>query len=259
MAPQRAMETAVLPAFTVVQQLRIALRMLGIVLVALLVIPAHVLVKLLGNGKAVPPFFLWAIGRVAGLRVHVKGTPQRGALLVGNHLSWLDILALAGAAKARFVAHAGLAGNGGLKWLCDQNHTVFITRDVRGSVATQVEQVREALGERPLVIFPEGTTDNGLALLPFRSSLLSAVEPLAHEVPIQPFALEFADAGEISWFGDEPGLTNVLRVLARKGRIDVTIHFLAPLAGEALTNRKTMTATAQQAVVAVLDLPVGIA
>ncbi len=259
MAPQRGLDADAPPQFTLAEQLRIALRMTGIVLVALVVVPAHVVVKLLGSRDAVPPFFLWAVGRVAGLRVQVEGQPERGALLVGNHLSWLDILALAGAANARFVAHAGLAGHGGLKWLCDQNRTVFITRDVRGSVAAQVEQVRTALGERPLVIFPEGTTDNGRALLPFRSSLLSAVEPLAHAVPIQPFALDYADAGEISWFGDEPGLANVRRVLARKGRTEVTIQFLTPLAGEALANRKTMTAAAQQAVAAALDLPVGIA
>ena len=71
---------------------------------------------------------------------------------------------------------------------------MFIARDERGSVAGQVEQVRAALGERPLTIFPEGTTSDGTALLPFKSSLLSAVEPLPHEVPIQPVALDYADA-----------------------------------------------------------------
>ena len=98
------------------------------------------------------------MGRMAGLRVRTEGSPRRGALFLANHESWLDVLALAGASRAIFVAHSGLTVHGGLKWLCDQNHTVFITRHQRGSVADQVEQVRAALGERPVTIFPEGTT-----------------------------------------------------------------------------------------------------
>jgi 1-acyl-sn-glycerol-3-phosphate acyltransferase len=204
-------------------------------------------VTLLARREIMPPLFLAVMGRAAGLRVRTEGTPRRGALLIGNHVSWLDVLALAGTSRARFVAHSGLTGHGALKWLCDQNDTVFVTRHQRGSVAEQVEQVRAALGERPVTIFPEGTTNDGTALLPFKSSLLSAVEPLAHEVPIQPVALDYKDAPDIAWFGDEPGMANVNRILSRPGRVELTIKFLEPLAGEALSNRKTMTAAAQAA------------
>ena len=195
-----------------------------------------------------PPLFLAVMGRAAGLRVRTEGKPEPGSLLIANHVSWLDVLALAGTSRARFVAHSGLTGHPALKWLCDQNDTVFVTRHQRGSVAEQVEQVRAALGERPVTIFPEGTTNDGTALLPFKSSLLSAVEPLAHEVPIQPVALDYQHAAEIAWFGDEPGMANVNRILARPGRVELTIRFLEPLAGEALSNRKTMTAAAQAAI-----------
>jgi len=194
------------------------------------------------------------MGRIAGLSVRTDGTPREGALFLANHLSWLDILALAGASRARFVAHSGLTVHGGLKWLCDQNDTVFVMREKRGSVAGQVEQVRAALGERPLTIFPEGTTDDGTALRPFKSSLLSAVEPLAGTVPIQPVALDYVDAPGIAWFDDEPGMANVRRILARPGRVELTIRFLEPLAGEALANRKTMTAAAQAAIAEALRL-----
>jgi hypothetical protein len=147
-----------------------------------------------------------------------------------------------------------LTVHGGLKWLCEQNHTVFITRDRRGSVAAQVEQVRAALGGHPLTIFPEGTTSDGTAMLPFKSSLLSAVEPLAHAVPVQPVALDYADAPGIAWFGNEHGMANVRRILARPGRIELTIRFLEPLAGEELADRKAMTASAQAAIAGALRL-----
>ena len=143
--------------------------------------------------------------------------------------------------------------HGGLKWLCDQNDTVFIAREKRGSVAAQVEQVGAALGERPVVIFPEGTTNDGTSLLPFKSSLLSAVEPLADEVPIQPVALDYEDAAQIAWFNDEPGMANVRKILTRR-RVELTIRFLEPLAGEALANRKTMIAAAQSAIEQALHL-----
>jgi 1-acyl-sn-glycerol-3-phosphate acyltransferase len=213
-----------------------------------------VVLSLFGLREPMPPLFLWFMGRMAGLRVRTEGTPREGALFLANHESWLDILALAGTSRAIFVAHSGLTVHGGLKWLCDQNDTVFIARDRRGSVATQVEQVRAALGEQPLTIFPEGTTNDGTALRPFKSSLLAAVERLADEVPIQPVALDYADAPGIAWFDAEPGLANVRRILARRGRVELTIRFLEPLAGDALANRKTMTAAAQAAIAEALRL-----
>ena len=212
------------------------------------------MLSLLGPREFVPPLFLGFMGRVAGLRVLTEGTPRKGALFLANHVSWLDILALAGTGRAILVAHSGLKVHGGLKWLCEQNDTVFITRHQRGTVAAQVEQVRSALGERPVAIFPEGTTNDGTALLPFKSSLLSAVEPLAGTVPIQPVALDYADSAEIAWFGDEPGMANVRRILARPGRVELTIRFLEPLAGDALANRKAMTAGAQEAIAGALRL-----
>jgi len=214
-------------------------------------VPLHVLAKLLGWRDLVPPIFLGVMARMAGVRVRTEGTLRPGALLIANHESWLDVLALAGASRAIFVAHSGLTVHGGLKWLCDQNDTVFITRELRGSVAGQVEQVRAALGTRPVTIFPEGTTNDGTALLPFRSSLLAAVEPLAGEVPIQPVALDYADAPEIAWFDGEPGMTNVRKIL-RRPRTDLTIRFLEPLAGKALADRKAMTAAAREAIGAAL-------
>lgn len=235
--------------------LRIALRGTAIIAIFLAVVPAHALFALIGRKDVIPPLFLKWIGRAAGLRVRTTGTPRPGALLLGNHVSWLDILALAGAARAMFVAHAGLAGHGGLKWLCEQNRTVFITRNQRQSVAAQVDQVREALHHhRPLMIFPEATTNDGTALLPFRSSLLAAVEPLSATVPIQPVALAYADAAEVCWFGEEAGMANVRRILARPGRVDLTLQFLEPLSGDALADRKAMAVAAQAAVAAALSL-----
>ena len=222
------------------------------VLVFLLLVPIHMLASPVGARNLVPPVFLGLMGRIAGLRVRTVGQPLTHALYLANHESWLDILALAGRTDAIFVGHSGLAESAFIRWLAAQNRTVFITRHKRGSVARQVEQVRAAISERPVVIFPEGTTNDGIALLPFRSSLLAAVEPLAHEVPVQPVALDYDDVHQVGWFGDEGGVANVLRILARPGRVELTIHFLEPLSGPALADRKAMTAAAKAKIEAAL-------
>jgi 1-acyl-sn-glycerol-3-phosphate acyltransferase len=234
--------------------LRSGVRWLGVALGFLTIVPLHVVVSAAGRRDLVPPLFLGFMGRMAGLRVRTEGEPRSGALFLANHLSWLDVLALAGTSRAIFVAHSGLAGHGALKWLCEQNDTVFITRDRRGSVTMQIEQIQAALGDRPLTIFPEATTGDGFTLLPFRSSLLSAVEPFAEHLPIQPVALDYRDAAGIAWFGEEPGLANIRRILARSERIELVIRFLEPLSGEALANRKAMTAAAQDAIARALRL-----
>jgi len=229
------------------------------VTVFIAVLVPHVLLALAGRRDVVPPAFLGAVAWIAGLRVRTAGKPvaARRRLFLANHLSWLDIPALAGTTGAAFVAHAGLAGHPVLRWLCKQNETVFITRDRRASVSTQVGQVSGALGGRPLVMFPEGTTGDGTALLPFKSALLSAAEDARagpDALGVQPVALAYADAPGMAWFGEEPGLRNVVRLLGRLAPLHLTIHFLDPLQGTRLADRKAMAAAAQAAIAHALRL-----
>jgi len=219
---------------------------------AVVVVPLHVLVKLAGKPHVVPPTFLCGIGWIAGLRFAVEGKPRKHALLLANHLSWLDIMALASASRTAFVAHSGLSVSPALKWLCEQNGTLFITRHQRGTVTQQVDQVRAALGGRRLTIFPEGTTGDGRDLLPFKSALLSAAGQLPAGVPVQPVALRYDEAEAIAWVGGEPGLTNACKILSRTRPVHLTVCFLPPLTGPALADRKAMAAAARQAVVQAL-------
>ena len=219
---------------------------------AALAVPLHLVISLAGRPHAVPPMFLCGIGRIAGLRLRFEGRPLKHALLLGNHLSWLDVMALATAARTAFVAHSGLAGHPVLKWLCEQNGTVFITRDRRRTVTGQVEQVRDALRERSLAIFPEGTTGDGRELLPFKSALLSAVGALPADIPVQPVALSYEQPQEIAWGAEESGLANAAKILGRLRPVHLTVHFLDPLAGPALADRKAMAAEARAAIDAVL-------
>jgi 1-acyl-sn-glycerol-3-phosphate acyltransferase len=227
-------------------------RVVAAIVTLLLVLVPHFAFRLFGSRDIIPPLFLAIVARIVGVRIRVVGEPLKHALLLGNHVSWLDILVMGGTSRSAFVAHSGLSEHPFLAWLCLQNETLFITRDQRGTVAEQVEQVIERLGHRRLAIFPEATTGDGRSLLPFRSSLLSAIERLPHDITVQPFALDFEEVENIAWAGEEPGLANFRKILARTKPVYLTIRFLDPLEGEELANRKTMAAAAQQRIAAAL-------
>lgn len=212
-------------------------------------VPFYYIWRLLRLRRFWPRVFLAGVGRIAGLRTTIKGRPRRNALYIANHVSWLDIPAIAGASGSAFVAHDGLAANPFLRQLCEMNDTVFIARHRRETVAQQVAEIRQALDDTgALTLFPEGTTGDGVTLLPFKSALLSAIEPIPPGVSVQPVLLAYDEAPSIAWLGDEPGLANFIRLVGRWRPIGLTVHFLEPLAQEALASRKTMAAAAQTAI-----------
>lgn len=226
----------------------IGLRLLLMIALLVLCTPLHLMWRAMDAGRWWPRVFLSGIGQIAGLHIRIEGRPHRGALILANHVSWLDIPALAHATGSAFVAHDGLTAFPLLKWLCEMNDTVFIARHDRASIARQVEQVRAAMAERgSLTLFPEGTTSDGTALLAFKSSLLSATEPLPPGTLIQPVLLAYEDAARIAWVGEEHGLDNFLRILARLRPVRLTMHFLTPLAGRELADRKAISAAARGA------------
>ena len=236
------------------QQIRVALRLAGMLALLVVCVALFYPIRLVHRRhNPVPRLFLGGIARLAGVRLTVHGAKvHRGAFLLANHVSWLDIPVLAETTGTAFVGHDGLAAMPLLKWLCAMNDTVFVARHDRASVASQVEDVRRALSDTgALTIFPEGTTSDGTGLLPFKSSLLSAFEPLPPGIAVQPVLLDYgADAADIAWIGVEHGLHNFLRILARPRPLAVTVHFLPVLEGAQLTNRKTIAAAAREALLA---------
>lgn len=225
---------------------------LGLMLAALIVcILLYYVLRIFAAHNPAPRWFLHALAAILGIQVRVRGDCRtQRTVFLANHVSWLDIPAISAVTGSAFVAHDGLASIGLLHWLCRLNDTVFIARHDRRSVASQVEQIRTALCKTgALTVFPEGTTSDGVALLPFKSSLLSALETGADHIPVQPVWLDYGrDVDDIAWVGAEPGLLHALRMLARWRSIDLAITFLPPLTQGERTDRKTMAHAARQAI-----------
>jgi 1-acyl-sn-glycerol-3-phosphate acyltransferase len=232
----------------------VALRLAAMLALLVACLPLYYLLAPLTARNPVPRWFLRGIVAIVGVRLRVRrydepSAPASRAFFLANHVSWIDIPAIAGVTGSAFVAHDGLAQIGPLRWLCELNDTVFVARHQRRSVADQVAQVRTALHETgALTIFPEGTCSDGSATLPFKSSLLSALEDdLA--TPVRPIWLDYgAEVGTIAWVGDDPGLDNALRILARVRPVALTVHLLPPLAPEDRADRKRMATAARAAI-----------
>ncbi|MEJ7686235.1 MAG: lysophospholipid acyltransferase family protein [Variovorax sp.] len=145
----------------------------------------------------------WAARMLAlmGVRLVVEGTPPaRGPmLLVCNHLSWLDILAIHAARHVRFVSKSGVRHWPVIGTLSTGAGSLYIERERRRDAVRVVHHMSDALRRGELIaVFPEGTTSDGVRLLPFHANLLQAA--ISAGAPVQPVGLHFADAatGETS-------------------------------------------------------------
>lgn len=223
---------------------------LGAMLALLLVcVPLHYGWRIAGRRSPWPRRFLGAVARIVGARARIVGTPlARDVMFVSNHLSWIDILLIAGATGSAFVAKAELAASPLVGWLCTLNDTIFIDRGVRSGIGEQVGRLRAALATgRGVTVFPEGTTGDGASLLPFKAGMLSALDPPPRGVRLQPIRLDYGGAtGELAWTGGEHGASHARRVLRRRGTFVATLRFLPPLDPAGMGGRKGIAAEARR-------------
>ena len=224
--------------------MRLTARALALIGLIIIFVPLHYLYRVLSYGSPFPMLFLRYAARVCGAKVEVIGTHlKRDVFFVANHLSWVDILALAGASGTAFVAKAELAQAPVVGWLASLNRTVFVKREHRMGVAEQINALKEALVDNwSVTVFPEGTTTDGQSLLPFKTSMLSVLEPPPPGVLVQPVILDYGPVAEwIGWIGEESGINNAKRVLSRKGSFKVRLHYLEPFSPADFVGRKAIS------------------
>lgn len=229
--------------------LRIACRLVLGVFILLVSFAGHGLWRLFGLNSPWPHFFLIRFGRAMGLSVDQRGTPiPHHVLYVANHLSWLDILAIGGATGSAFVAKDDIDGWPVVGLIARIGGTIFVDRDSRRAARGQADQIGEALQlGKPITLFPEGTTNDGTKLFPFRPALFASVAPAPDGITVQPVAIDYQDAAaEIAWSGEEALAPNAMKVMARRGGLKVVLHFLPPLAPS--SDRKLLAAQSTAAI-----------
>ncbi|MDD7970182.1 lysophospholipid acyltransferase family protein [Roseinatronobacter alkalisoli] len=193
---------------------------------------------------------------ILGLRLKHHGQPMtaRGAV-VANHASWLDIFVLNAADRVYFVAKAEVARWAGIGWLARATGTVFIRRDRRDAARQKLLfEARLRAGHR-LLFFPEGTSSDGLRVLPFKSTLFEAffAPELQDFLYIQPVTIAYHPAAGqerhlYGWWGDMDFGGHLLYILAQSQRGHVDLVFHPALRVAEFPDRKHLSMAAEHAV-----------
>ncbi|MGB7261111.1 MAG: lysophospholipid acyltransferase family protein [Albidovulum sp.] len=186
--------------------------------------------------------------RVLGVGYSVQGKPmdQHGAV-VSNHSSWLDIFALNASQSVYFVSKSEVERWPVIGWLARATGTVFIARDPKAAKIQQdLFETRIRAGHK-LLFFPEGTSTDGLRVLPFKSTLFAAFysHGLEHVMQIQPVSVVYHAPLNRSrrfygWWGDMSFAEHLFKTLAQpaQGRVEVVYH--TPVSVDAFPSRKAL-------------------
>lgn len=228
---------------------RIYARAAMLIAALVVIVPLHHLFRLVKYGSPFPMWFLRLATRAIGARLRVHGVPlKHDVFFMPNHVSWFDIPVLGGITGSAFVARAEIADLPMLGWMARLNRTVFTQRQAKMNVAEQINALREAVADTwSVVIFPEGTVTDGHSLLPFKTSMLSVLEPPPPGMLVQPVVLDYGPIAEwIAWLGQESGIDNARRIFARPGTFTVDVHFLDPFDPHDFPGRKKIAARARE-------------
>ena len=206
-----------------------------------------------GMRRPVTPYLTQFVCRgaffILGIGYNRHGSPMTGAgAVVSNHVSWLAIFALNAAKRIYFVAKSEVSGWPGIGWLARATGTVFIRRS-RSDLTSQIAvfQSRLAAGHR-LLFFPEGTSTDGLQVLPFKPALFQAFfDPtIGDDLSLQAVTLYYAapngeDPRFYGWWGDMTLPPHLLATLAarKQGSVHVTYH--PPVARRDFADRKALS------------------
>ncbi len=212
--------------------------------------------------RYLPVFYHRVVCALLRLKVTVKGDPALGRplLLLSNHSSWLDIVALSSVMPVSFIAKSEVGTWPIFGLFARLQRSVFVDRSRRMATRDAHHAVSKRLKDGDaMVLFAEGTTSDGHRVLSFRSSLVGAAGDLlgGAQSRIQPVAITYtrrtglpihrSERPCIAWYGDMELVPHFKGILLG-GPIEVTISFCDPLTGEVARDRKSATRAAEQAI-----------
>lgn len=231
-------------------------RIVGYLCLTLLLMPVQALLVLIGSRGAerLPVVYHRLCCRLMGIDIATIGTMSRHrpTLFVSNHTSYLDISVLGALIPGSFVAKAEVAKWPLYGWLAKLQRTVFVDRR-RNTSHLQRDQLQQRLAAGDnLILFPEGTSNDGNRVLPFRSALLSVAEAPASDATlvIQPVSVAYVALNGIpmghglrplvAWYGDMT-LGPHLWQFSRLGKVTVVVEFHPPVDLKDAGSRKDLT------------------
>lgn len=236
--------------------------------VALLLLPFQIAGILFNSRlqRIVPNLFHRIACAVIGVRITQIGvrTREHPVLILSNHASWLDIIVLGAVAPVVFVAKSEVANWPLFGWLAKLQRTIFVERERRHKTGDAARAMGDRLlGGDAVVLFPEGTSSDGIRILPFRSALIGSVhhaigDSTHHDrVTVQPVSLAYVSYGgvpvgralrdKVAWYGEAELVPHLIGVLS-SGAVDVTVSWGDAVRYDMTANRKEIARDAETAV-----------
>ncbi len=189
--------------------------------------------------------------RLLGIRLVYRGTisTHRPTLFVSNHTSYLDIEIMGAAVEGSFVSKAEVSRWPIFGWLAKLQCTIFVERADRAGAARQRDEIRARLDEGDnLILFPEGTSGDGIHLLPFKSTLFAAAED--ERAMVQPISVVYRLLDGIplgrfyrpffAWYGDMTMPPHLWKMLGL-GQLTVVMTFHEPVRLKDFGSRKLLS------------------
>ena len=239
---------------------RVVIRLILMVLFSALALPMGFLLRAIGlelHALKLCMYLSKGLAWAAGLRVIVRGemSGDRPLLLVSNHISYLDILALSSSAPLTFTPKSEIRNWPIVNWLCLMGGCVFVDRR-RSQTKENLANLHQGLDAgKPLLLFAEGSTGNGKHLLPIRSSYFQLAETFDQPLTIQPILIRYErihnlpvdeiSRHRIAWVGDDDLLPHVIS-LFQMGPVTVSVNFLSEIDVSDCNGRKDIAAKCDQ-------------
>jgi 1-acyl-sn-glycerol-3-phosphate acyltransferase len=210
------------------------------------------------QARSLPHWYHARVLRILRVRLTMIGEPvaDRPCLIASNHVSWLDIPVLSAAAPVSFVAKREVARWPFFGLLAYLQRSVFVDRDRRHSTGRSRDEMRERLAARDtIVLFPEGTSSDGVHIRSFRSAFFGAAEDA--QIMVQPVTVAYRATWGLpmngrhrpsyAWYGDMDLAPHLWAAVAA-GPLDVTVIFHPPLTVAETGHRKALAAEAERTV-----------
>lgn len=216
--------------------------------------------------REIPHLYHRILCKLLGIRIHEVGQRSAAspALFLSNHVSWMDVCVITALAPVVFVAKREVAGWPVFGWLARLQRTIFINREARHQTGAASREIADRLlGGDAVVLFAEGTSSDGVRVLPFRSSLVGAVHHALgnsthhSHITVQPMSLAYvrfeglptgrALRDRVAWYADLELIPHLLRVVA-SGAVDVTVSWGEAVAYDMAADRKAITRVAEKSV-----------
>jgi 1-acyl-sn-glycerol-3-phosphate acyltransferase len=229
----------------------------------IILIPIQFVITRLGGFWNVPTMLFHKLGCVfLGIRVKMIGAPldNRPTLLLSNHISWTDIIAIGSVADVTFVSKTGVRNTFFVGFMASLQRTLFVDYNRRQDARrTSTEMAKRLAANNAVLLFAEGHRDLGTHVQPFRSALVGAAQAAmeeggAKDVAIQPVTIAYTHLQGLPVSRNERsgisgmnarGFQAVVRNLLTSGMKDVTIAFGAPIPLGPETDRKVVTKLAE--------------